>query len=1050
MDRKTHWRAVFFATCLLALAGTAWAGNGKITGTVTDQADGTPLVSASIALEGTKLGTVSDEDGRFFILNVPPGTYTLRATYIGYAALVIQEIRVSGDLTTDVKVTPTAVAITADEVVIRAERPIIDKTATNAVRIVGAEDLEILPFRGVQNVLALQAGVVEDEGTLHIRGSRADEVGYYVEGASVRNVVTGNTAVTLIDEALEEIQLQAGGFNAEYGGANAGIVLQEMRTGTTDLHITVMSETDNFASDGEKFLDTYSYGQSNQVLTVQGAVAGNERIRFFAASQRRVVDSQPIFWDGLDFTNGVDNVNLTDTGDRGGRVHWTDADGDGDKEADVLDNLKLNPGNIEHTRADAVDFNGTLVFDYQPLKIQITGLLSSESLEFNPAPIRNMFNTARLPEADRGSSLLNVKATYLHNPSMFSELSLSRYTQTREIFDPVFKDNWWVYNDSFAVADANANFTTYPNAGTNPSAMDVSGFPFNRPGTPTSFVDGNDRSSTYLDEKDNYTGVGGSLTKQSERHELKVGFDYQAWTTRRYEAVLNSVRSAINNTYPSLDAVYDRYYAGEIKQGDILEELIATAKGNAAGQGNEAEFQALLRNQMRHDYFGYDVYGNESDAAGIDAPRKPVLGAAYLQDKIEYNDLIVNAGVRLDYFDVDSWRFKDQSAPILDATAYTLDTSAMQKTRTFTEFSPRLGFSFPVSDRSVFHVQYGRFSQMPAMRNMFTGGAQLAQELGGQNYIPRPTAFDIEPMRTTQYEIGFDRQFSESASFDVTGFYRDVKGQIQIARQDIGTGAVNAESFNYFQNGDFATTKGMEFVFKLRRTNRLRSELYYTLSDARGTGSSTATAVSGIEQDTATPTVISPLDFNETHRGSLYLDYRFAKGDGGKILSQLGANALFRFTSGHNFTFATGSLGQGGAEDGGILNSFDPRFRKPLESINRSTTPWTFQLDIRVDKGFSLMGMDAKVYTYVENLLNRQNVLNVYDRTGNATDDGFLSNANLSSEIVSASGGLSYQQLYQAINIANRQHFWFNQAGTGMADLYDEPRQIRLGIELGI
>lgn len=223
------------------MAGAAWAGNGKITGTVTDQADGTPLVRASIALEGTKLGTVSDEDGRFFILNVPPGTYTLRATYIGYAALIIQEIRVSGDLTTDVKVTSTAVAMTADEVVIRAERPIIDKTATN----------------DAQNVLALQAGVVEDEGTLHIRGSRADEVGYYVEGASVRNVVTGNTAVTLIDEALEEIQLQAGGFNAEYGGANAGIVLQEMRTGTTDLHITVMSETHNFASGGEKFLDTY-------------------------------------------------------------------------------------------------------------------------------------------------------------------------------------------------------------------------------------------------------------------------------------------------------------------------------------------------------------------------------------------------------------------------------------------------------------------------------------------------------------------------------------------------------------------------------------------------------------------------------------------------------------------------------------------------------------------------------------------------------------------------------------------------------------------------
>ena len=161
MDRKTHWRDAFVATCLLALASTAvWAGNGKITGTVTDNTSGTPLVSASIALDGTRLGTVTDDEGRFFILTVPPGTYTLRATYIGYAVYVIEEVRVSADLTTDLKVRPSTEAITTEEVVIRAERPIIDPNATNAVRIIGAEDLEVLPFRGVQNVLALQAGEV--------------------------------------------------------------------------------------------------------------------------------------------------------------------------------------------------------------------------------------------------------------------------------------------------------------------------------------------------------------------------------------------------------------------------------------------------------------------------------------------------------------------------------------------------------------------------------------------------------------------------------------------------------------------------------------------------------------------------------------------------------------------------------------------------------------------------------------------------------------------------------------------------------------------------
>jgi hypothetical protein len=1042
MDRKTPWRAALVAVCLLAFAATsAWAGNGKIAGTVTDKESGTPLISASVALEGTKLGTVSDEDGKFFILNVPPGTYTLRVTYIGYAPFVVRDVRVSSDLTTNVKITPSTEAITTEEVVIRAERPIIDKTATNAVRIVDAEDLEILPFRGVQNVFALQAGVVEDEGALHIRGSRSDEIAYYVEGASVRNVVTGNTAVNLIDEALEEIQLQAGGFNAEYGGANAGVILQELRTGGNDLEIGILTETDGFASDGDQMFGTYGYGYSNSVLTIGGPIAGNDKIRAFIASQRRVMDSSPQYWDGFSFEN------LPDTGNRGGRAHWPrDADG-AVVGADTVGSLNLIDGNIPHTRGEALDLNGTLVFDFQPIKLQITGLLSDEALEYNPAPIRNMLNTERLPEADRSSSLLNVKATHLLDPSMFYEVNLSYYTQDRKIFDGLMGDNWWTYNDSFAVANANPKFAgAYSDKVTNPAPYDLYGFPFSRPGSPTSYTSGSDRASFFVKEDDRYLGFGASLTKQTDVHELKIGADMQRWTTRRYGVTLNSIRSGIANTYPALDEVYDRYYAGEISEGQILDELIAKAETNAAGTGNLQEFEALLRNTSRADFFGYDVFGRESDASGLEAPRKPMLASAYIQDKIEYNDLIVNAGLRLDYFDVDSWRFKDPSAPVRDATNFTLDTDAMTKTRTFTELSPRLGFSFPVSDITVFHVQYGRFSQMPAMRNMFTGGARLALEIGGQNFINNPTAFDIEPMRTTQYEIGFERQFSDVASFDITGFYRDVKGQIQIARQDVGTGAVNANSYNYYQNGDFATTKGLEFVLKLRRTNRLRSEVYYTLSDARGTGSTTAAGLSGIENDSNLPTIISPLDFNETHRGSFYLDYRFAKNDGGAILSELGANMLFRFTSGHNFTYATGSLGQTGPEEGGILNSTDPRNRKPLEAVNTSTTPWTFQVDVKVDKGFDLFGLDAKVYGYIQNLFNRRNVTNVYQRTGSATDDGFLANSDLSSEIVQASGGLQYQQMYQAINIANRQHYWFNEGG----DIYDAPRQIRFGLSLGL
>ena len=153
-----------------------------------------------------------------------------------------------------------------------------------------------------------------------------------------------------------------------------------------------------------------------------------------------------------------------------------------------------------------------------------------------------------------------------------------------------------------------------------------------------------------------------------------------------------------------------------------------------------------------------------------------------------------------------------------------------------------------------------------------------------------------------------------------------------------------------------------------------------------------------------------------------------------------------KFSSGHNFTLFTGSIGQRGPEEGGILAGDDPRSRKPAESINVSSTPWTFEVDLKVDKEVDLFGTGAKVYMYVYNLFNRRNVINVYGRTGNAEDDGFLTNPDLSSQIVEASGGQTYRQLYEVINLANRQHYWTTQGG----DILGDPRQIRFGVELGL
>ncbi len=1019
-------------TVLPVFFGTpAAASTGKIAGTVIDASSATPVPRANVTVLDSRLGATTDEEGHFFILNLPPGTYTLQATHIGFAPYTLKDVYVSADLTTTVELKPTPASIQIKGVVVPAARPLVDKNATNAVRIVGGEDLVNLPLRGVADVLALQAGVVENEGRFHVRGSRSDEVGYYVEGASVRNPVTGASAVTLISEAVQEIQLQAGGFNAEYGGANGGLVLQELRTGGPEWKIAFLSETDRFTSRYQQRFDTYSYGHSNQVLTVGGPVADDSAIRVFAALQHRARDSRAVFWDGFAFSD------LTDSGDRGGRVHWANP-----VTPDTVSALLIRPGNIDHTGRGAYDFNGTLLFDYSPVQVRLAALYSVDDLELNQAPVRNMLNLERQPEAQRTSGLLHLRATHFFDPSLFYQVDLSLYNQDRSFFDPVFEDNFLLYNDSTAVAELSDAFTSYSSQGTAPRPYDFFGFPFARPGTPTSFGNGSERASFYSVEEDAYHGLAASVTKQTRVHQLKLGFDYQRWTSRRYLVVLNSIRSAIQSTYPNLEAVYQRYYDGDIDQDAIMDELLVAA--SAAPDGGDLEdFENLIRQNSQADFYGFDEFGRRGEGEGLEAPRHPILAAAYVQDKIEYRDLILNAGLRWDYFDVDSFRFIDPAAPIRLAKETTIHVASMRPTRTFTEFSPRLGLSFPVSDRTVFHVQYGRFAQMPKLRDMFTGGAALALEVGGGNYIPFPTAFDVKPIRTTQYEIGLGHQFAKTASFDLSGFYRDVKGQLQVRRQEVTQNAVDAAAYNYLANGDFATTKGLELVFRLRRIRRLQAQFNYTLSDARGTGSTINSGIAGIENSANLPTVVSPLDFNQTHRGSANLDYRFGAGDGGSVLERMGFNLLLRFTSGHNFTLATGSVGQRGPELGAILSSDDPRARVPLEPINSSTTPWTFSADLRVDKAFPLRGHQAWAFVYVQNLFNRRNVINVYPRTGNAQDDGFLSDPELSGKISEASGGEQYQQLYEQINLINRQHYWFTEGG----DLYGEPRQLRFGLK---
>lgn len=968
-----------------------FAAAGKIRGQIIDDKTKEALVGASVVIVGTNYGAVTDVEGNFIILNVPPGTYSLRASFIGYQNTTVSNIKVSEDLSSEANFRLISSEVQLTEVVIINDRPLVNKNATSAVRISTQEDIEKLPVRGVQAAVALSPGVVQQNGNLYIRGGRADEVGYYLEGASTRSITNGANLTTVIPEAVEEFQVQAGGYTAEYGGANAGIVRQSLKTGGSEYKVTVMGETDNFTPQYKKALGTYSYGYSNYTMTVGGPVPGMKNVKFFIAGENQFQrDNQVIFWEGFTMKDVPDLASTTNY---------------------VLPELTVKPGNIPGM-SNRYTTNGTISFDLQPFIVRIGGSFATQKTQNTGDIFANVFATSRLGITHTSNLVLNAKITHILNPTTSYDINVSYLDNRGKTYDPDHGDNFFLYNDSLANAKLGYSFRNYNNG---PTAYNFYNFNVNKYGT---------TQATF--NKNKQTKIGGSfdITSQvSNEHQLKVGASIEEYRVSNFTTGSSALLGFYRNS-----------------------------PDDARTPGAKRDYMVGQNGGVNN--YGYDWYGNEiSDIDDVDGPKSPRMIGAYLQDKIEYSDLVVNAGVRLDYFDNDDFKFVDDPAtpgiegpenPAVDKTipSYPIyKASGIAKSKPFVAVSPRLGFSFPVSDRTVFHLQYGKFIQPPQLSSIYRGRGNSATIFSGGNFIPNPVGFDLSPERTTTYQVGFTQQFTDNAVFEIIGFYKDIAGQIQIQRITTITGA-DAAGYNTLVNGDFVTTKGVEFSLRLRRINRLKAQFNYTYSDAQGTGSTTNSAVSSVETGTLYPTVISPLDFNQTHRGSVNLDYSFDKGDGGPILEQLGANLLFTFNSGHPYTRSTGSIGQQGASTGALVES-DARFSVPLEAINSSTTPWVFNFDGRIYKGIEFAGINAEVYVYVQNLLNTKNVINVYRRSGNAFDDGFLSNPDLSGPIV-ASNGQGYVDLYRAINLVNGRHY----RNTTGNNLYGTPRQIRFGMRL--
>ncbi|MDZ7271692.1 MAG: TonB-dependent receptor [candidate division KSB1 bacterium] len=282
---------------VLLISAAWWSGSsagttGKLSGRVMDKAN-QPLPAANIVLAGTLLGAATDAQGYYHVLNVPPGRYEVKVSFIGYKTRVIQDVVITADRTTTLDVTLEESTIEGETVVVVAEKPVVELNLTSSMAALGSQEIQIMPVRSLQDIVDLQAGVVDG----HFRGGRLGEVQYQINGVTVNNSYDNSSSLQLDRSVLQEVQVISGTFDAEYGQAMSGVV-----------NVVLKSGTERFSWNGEVYLGDYMYttgerrgeGDKFRPLAIQNyqlSVSGPTGLpkTYFLVSARHLVDNGYIF-----------------------------------------------------------------------------------------------------------------------------------------------------------------------------------------------------------------------------------------------------------------------------------------------------------------------------------------------------------------------------------------------------------------------------------------------------------------------------------------------------------------------------------------------------------------------------------------------------------------------------------------------------------------------------------------------------------------------------------------------------------------------------------
>lgn len=345
---------------------------------------------------------------------------------------------------------------------------------------------------------------------------------------------------------------------------------------------------------------------------------------------------------------------------------------------------------------------------------------------------------------------------------------------------------------------------------------------------------------------------------------------------------------------------------------------------------------------------------------------EPFEFAAFIQDKIEYDDVIINFGLRFDYFDSKGQVLVDPTDPNPNVPLRQdmQDLSYEERLPFYYkdaepkwQLSPRFGIAYPISPTGVLRFSYGHFLQIPTFQFLFQSGQFLVPETGSA-YGPYGNP-DLEAQKTIMYELGFKQEFMENFYLDVTAFYRDIRnwitaGPLQATRNNV--------TYSIYTNKDYSNVRGVTLNLKKQFANNYAIDLNYTYQVAEGTNSRPDDLFNTLINNQEPRLYLIPLDWDQRHLANLNIYVGEA---------DWGISALARYGTGLPYTPAITQY----TSDRGISSGLQTNSRR---------RPLQFNIDFRAHKIFDLFGYSLTAFVNVFNLLDNKIVVNVFGDTGKA------------------------------------------------------------------